>query len=132
MKKVIFYATEEIYNELKKIAQNESNSISAVVRELINEAIMYRQQKHLEPLLLKIADNIKQHQKRGFDRIAKLAVKAALYSVASRGEINAMLYELLEDKEQAEAYISEAWKHAVTNVRKIEDIEELLRNGHED
>jgi len=106
--------------------------VSAVVREFINEALMYRQQKHLEPLLLKIADSIKQHQKRGFDRIAKLAVKAALYSVATRGQLNALLYEFLEDKEQAEAYISEAWKHAVTNVRKTEDIEELLQNGHED
>ncbi len=120
VKRVNLYLNDEILLDIDKEAKKQNISRSNLIRKILREYVKNRSEDRLSNRFDRLQTELKREIKKQAERISKLTVKAALYSIATRAELNSLLYDTADDKEEAERQIEAAWKFAVEQLKKDE------------
>ena len=120
MKRVNLYLRDEVLEELDREAQKQGVSRSELMRRITAEYLMRKAEDETASRLNSLRRELRDEIKKQAERLSKIAVKAALYSIATRAELNSLLYDIADDKEEAERQIEAAWKFAVEQLKKDE------------
>lgn len=130
LEKVTGHVEKDIADAIKRLAASKGKSVSAVVSDLLEKAVVVEAGEWGESVVVPMLEEvIRKEVATGFNRMARLLVRVGLESGTARGLIAHQL-TLSEgmDREKVRRISDGYWADAVRRLKTpIEDMPELLQ-----